>query len=142
MRVTGNRAIVSAGWAGLGKAGVPEDLKGSVYILTSQYWLVILSHKADEQRIVHMIGCLPRVACLLYVTMEVSIIKESSPHILSLRCWYNCYRPSEWFTHHYCSILRGSKVCPYKVIPLTGADSGEIPSTEQEQVLPPYHPRG
>jgi hypothetical protein len=37
MRITGNRAIVSAGWAGLGKGGVPSDLEGSVYILTSQY---------------------------------------------------------------------------------------------------------
>lgn len=35
MRATGNRAIVSAGWAGLGASGVPEDLTGSVYILTS-----------------------------------------------------------------------------------------------------------
>jgi len=37
MRSTGNRAIVSAGWAGLGKEGVPKDLEGSVYILTSAY---------------------------------------------------------------------------------------------------------
>jgi len=36
MRDTGNRAIVSAGWAGLGKEGVPKDLEGAVYILTSQ----------------------------------------------------------------------------------------------------------
>lgn len=35
IRATGNRAIVSAGWAGLGAAGVPEDLTDSVYILTS-----------------------------------------------------------------------------------------------------------
>lgn len=35
--MTGSRAIISAGWAGLGKVGIPNDLEGLVYILTSKH---------------------------------------------------------------------------------------------------------
>jgi len=36
VREMGIRVIIAAGWAGLGEGGVPSDLEGQVYILTSE----------------------------------------------------------------------------------------------------------